>query len=83
MLAKCKDLKNTLSCEDADETHVEIFQGKDPHLRLAIVVECHGQHVEANEHHDDHVKLLVCNNPKNNGLRSPLKKTQYRYKKLK
>ena len=75
VLAKCKDLKNALSCKNADEVHVEIFQSEDPHLGLTIVVQSHGQHVEPDEHHDNHVKLLVRHNPKNNSLWSPLKKS--------
>ena len=73
MLAQCEDLEDTLGGEDADEAHVEVLQGEHPHVVLPVVVQGHGQHVEEDEDHDDHVELLVCNDPKNNRLWSPLK----------
>ena len=72
MEAESKDFEEGLCGEDADKAHVEVLQGEDPHLRLPIVVEGHGEHVQADEDHDDHVKLLVGHNPKHNGLWSPL-----------
>ena len=62
MLAQGEDLEDALGGEDADEPHVEVLQGKIPHIVLAVVVEGHCDHVEPDEHHDDHVKLLVCHN---------------------
>ena len=79
MLAEREDLEDALGGKNADESHVEIFQSKDPHLTLAVVVQGHGQHVQPDEHHDDHVKLLVRHNSKNNGLRSPLKKIRIEF----
>jgi hypothetical protein len=38
-----------------------------------VVVEGHGEHVEPDEDHDDHVKLFVRHYPKNDGLGLPLK----------
>lgn len=73
MQAESKDFEEGLCGEDADEAHVEVLEGEDPHLRLPVVVEGHGEHVQADEDHDDHVKLLVGHNPKHNGLWSPLK----------
>ncbi len=40
---------------------------------LVVVVEGHGEHVESDEDHDDHVKLLVRHYPKDDGLGFPLK----------
>ena len=74
MESESEDLEDTLRGEDADEAHVEVLQGEDPHLGLAVVVQGHGQHVEPNEDHDDHVKLLVGHNSKHNSLRPPLKR---------
>ena len=71
-LASFRDA-DALGGEDADEAHVEVLQSKDPHVVLAVVVERHGEHVEADEHHDDHIKLLVGDDSKDNGLWSPLK----------
>ena len=73
MLAQGEYLENTFGSEDAYEAHVEVFQSKDPHLRLAIVIQGHGQHVEPDENHDYHVELLVCNDTKHNRLGPPLK----------
>ena len=73
MLAQGEYLENTFGSEDAYEAHVEIFQSKDPHLRLAIMIQGHGQHVEADENHDYHVELLVCDDSEHDGLWSPLK----------
>ena len=36
------------------------------------MVQRHGEHVQADEDHDDHVKLLVSHDPKHDGLGSPL-----------
>ena len=55
-------LEEALGGEDADEAHVEVLEGKHPHVVLPVVVEGHCQHVEEDEDHDDHVKLLVCHN---------------------
>ena len=74
MKPKSEDLQDAFGGEDADEAHVEVLQGKDPHLVLAVVVQGHGQHVQPNEDHDDHVKLLVRHNSEHNRLRPPLKK---------
>ena len=47
-------------------------------INLSIVVEGHGKHVEADKHHDDHVELLVGDDPEDNGLRPPLNQTIYK-----
>ena len=73
MLPQSEDLEDALGGEDADEAHVEVLQSKDPHVVLAVVVERHGEHVEADEHHDDHIELLVGDDSKDDGLWSPLK----------
>ena len=39
-------LEEALGGEDADEAHVEVFEGEHPHLWLAVVVQRHGEHVE-------------------------------------
>ena len=62
MLAQGEDLEDALGGEDADEAHVEVLEGKHPHVILPVVVQGHSQHVEEDEDHDDHVKLLVCHN---------------------
>ena len=72
MLTQGEYLENTLGSEDADEAHVEVLQSEDPHLRLTIVIQRHGQHVEANEDHDYHIKLLVSDDPEDDRLRPPL-----------
>ena len=74
MKPKSEDLQDAFGGENADEAHVEVLQGEDPHLVLAVVVQGHGQHVQPNEDHDDHVKLLVRHNSEHNRLRPPLKK---------
>ena len=74
MKTECENFENTFSCENADEAHVEVLQGEDPHLGLTIVVQGHCQHVQADEDHDDHVKLLVGYNPEHDCLWTPLKK---------
>ena len=74
MKPKSEDLQDAFGGEDADEAHVEVLQGEDPHLVLSVVVQGHGQHVQPNEDHDDHVKLLVRHNSEHNRLRPPLKK---------
>ena len=73
MKSESEDLEDAFGGEDADEAHVEVLQSKDPHLGLTIVIQSHGEHVETNEDHDDHVKLLVGHDAKHNCLRSPLK----------
>ena len=60
MKTECENFENTFSCENADEAHVEVLQGEHPHVVLPVVVQGHGQHVEEDEDHDDHVELLVC-----------------------
>ena len=62
MKPKSEDLQDAFGGEDADEAHVEVLEGKHPHVVLPVVVEGHRQHVEEDEDHDDHVKLLVCHN---------------------
>ena len=47
-------------------------------LSLSVVIECHGEHVEPDEHHDDHVELLVGHDAEHNRLGPPLKK-KYSY----
>ena len=74
MLTEGKYLENTFCREYTDEAEVQVVQGKVPHVGLSVVVQRHGEHVETDEHHDDHVKLLVSNNTEYNGLRSPLDK---------
>ena len=73
MLPQREDLQHALRREDADEAEIKVVQGKVPHLRLAVVVHRHGHHVEPNEHHDDHVELLVGYNPEHDSLGPPLK----------
>ena len=73
MLAQRKDLEHALRGEDADEAEVEIVQGEVPHFRLPVVVHRHSHHVEADEHHDDHVKFLVGHDPEYDSLGPPLK----------
>ncbi len=77
MLAQGEHLEDALSGEDADEAQVEVVQGKVPHLGLAVVVQRHREHVQPDEHHDDHVELLVRHNTEHDGLRSPLKTGNY------
>ena len=74
MKPESEDLQHALSGEDADEAHVEVLEGKHPHLILAIMVQGHCQHVQPDEDHDDHVELLVGHNPEHDGLWSPLNK---------
>ena len=73
MLAEGEHLEDALRAEDADEAQVQVVQGKVPHLGLAVVVQRHGEHVQPDEHHDDHVELLVRHNPKDDVLGPPLK----------
>ena len=73
MKPESEDLQHALSGEDADEAHVEVLEGKHPHLILAIVVQGHCQHVQPDEDHDNHVKLFVGYDSKNYRLWSPLK----------
>ena len=70
MKSESEDLENTFSGEDADEAHVEVLQSKHPHLSLAVVVQCHGQHVETNENHDYHIKLFIGHNSNLMAIRS-------------
>ena len=70
-------LEEALGGEDADEAHVEVLEGEHPHLWLAVVVQRHGEHVEPDEDHDDHVELLVGHNPEHDGLWSPLNKREH------
>ena len=77
VLPQREDLEDTLRREDADEAEVEIVEGEVPHLRLPVVVQGHGEHVEADEHHDDHVELLVGHDTEHYGLRPPLKTKQF------
>lgn len=69
-------LEEALGGEDADEAHVEVLEGEHPHLGLAVVVQRHGEHVQPDEDHDDHVELLVGHNPEHDGLWSPLNKKE-------
>ena len=62
-----------LSADD-DESHVQVVQGEAPHGALVVVIQGHGEHVEPDEDHDDHVKLLVGHYPEHDGLRLPLEK---------
>ena len=73
VLSQCKDLKNALSTKNDNEAHVQIVQGKAPHWTLMVVIEGHGQHIQSNEDHDDHIKLLVGHDAKHYRLRFPLK----------
>ena len=38
------------------------------------MIQSHGQHVDENEAHNDHVEFLVGDDPKDNGLRFPLER---------
>ena len=69
MLAQGEDLEDALGGEDADEAHVEVLEGEHPHVVLPVVVQGHRQHVEEDEDHDDHVELLVGDDPKYNCLK--------------
>lgn len=73
VLPQCEDLEDRLRGEDDDEAHVEVVQGEAPHLALVVVVKHHGEHVDTDEAHDDHVKLFVGHDPEDNGLGLPLK----------
>ncbi len=73
VLSKGEDLENALCGENDDESHVQVLEGKVPHLSLVVVVQHHSQHVEPDEKHDDHIKLLVGHNSKDDGLGLPLK----------
>ena len=73
ILSQCKDLKNTLSTKNHNEAHVEIVQGEAPHGTLVVVIQGHGEHVQPNEYHDDHVKLFVRHYSEHYCLRFPLK----------
>ena len=72
MLAQGEHLEDALRREDANEPEVQVVQGKVPHLWLAVVIKGHGEHVQPDEHHDDHVEFFVRHNPENDGLGSPL-----------
>ena len=71
MEAQGEYLEEALGGEDADEAHVEVLEGEHPHLGLAVVVQRHGEHVQPDEDHDDHVELLVGDDPEDDSLRSP------------
>ena len=77
MQAQSEYFKEGLGGEDADEAHVQVLEGEDPHLGLAVVVEGHGEHIQPDEDHDDHVELLVGHDPKHNCLGSPLKQKTF------
>ena len=72
VLPQRKYLEDALSGKDDDESHVQVVEGEVPHIRLAVVIERHGPHVERDENHYDHVELLVRNDAEHDGLRLPL-----------
>lgn len=72
VLPESKDLEDALGGEDDNEAHVEVVQRKAPHDGLLVVVQGHRQHVQEDEEHDDHVELLVGDDPKDDGLGFPL-----------
>ena len=72
VLPQRKYLEDALSGKDDDESHVQVVEGEVPHIRLAVVIERHGPHVKRDEHHYDHVELLVRDDTEHDGLRLPL-----------
>ena len=80
MLSESKYLEYALRREDADKSKVEVVQGEVPHVGLPVVVQGHRQHVQTDEHHDNHVELFVRHYPEYNCLRSPLKKKRIKTK---
>ena len=72
VLPQSKYLQDALSGKDDDESHVQVVEGEVPHVRLAVVIERHGPHVKRDEHHYDHVELLVRDDTEHDGLRLPL-----------
>ena len=72
-LSKREYFQNAFGGENDNESEVEVVQGETPHAILVIVIKCHGEHVDTNEAHDDHIELLVGHDPEHDGLRFPLK----------
>lgn len=59
MVAQGENFHQTLAGEYHNEYHVQVIQHVAERCSLLVVVERHGQHVQTDEQHDNHVKLLV------------------------
>ena len=70
--AQSKDFEAALGREDDDEEHVEVIEDVGQELGRFVLVQRHGEHVEADEQHNDHVEFLVGHDLENDRLRPPL-----------
>lgn len=59
MAAQCYQLQAALAGEDDNEGHVDPVEDKLLLRALLIRLHHHGDHVEADQHHDGHVKDLL------------------------
>ena len=73
--AQSKDFEAALGREDDDEEHVEVIEDVGQELGRFVLVQRHGEHVEADEQHNDHVEFLVGHDLENDRLRPPLEKS--------
>ena len=59
MLPQCDDLQRALCGEDDDEAEVDPVQDHFFLCTLLVCLHHHGDHVEANQHHDEDIEELL------------------------
>ena len=59
VVAKRQHLQHALGREDDDEEHVDPVEDGDLLLALIFCLHHHGDHVQADQHHDQNVKGLL------------------------
>lgn len=71
-MAESKHFETTLGREDDDEENVEVVQYVGQDLGRLVLIQRHGQHIQSDEQHDDHVKLFIGDDLKDDRLWTPL-----------
>lgn len=61
-------LQNTFGGEDAYEDEIQVVEHHLPFIGHIVVIQSHRKHVQSDENHDDHVKLLVGHYLEHHGL---------------
>ena len=73
MLPESEELQTAFSGEDHDEDQIDQIQNLFLLGTLLVCFHHHGHHVETDQHHDEDVKKLLCNQVKNHTLAHILK----------
>lgn len=72
IVPQSEHLQHTLTGEEDDKHQVDPVKDVLHLLALCVCLHHHGDHVEANEHHDDYVKCLLSNKVKDSSLNAVL-----------